>query len=114
MPLYVLLMVWSAKVLRPLFLTSRKAGKYASQQIDAIEGHRSRKGGLRRASLSQRHAQLSFSASYEDVSLEFHSHVVRWAIQTIGLLSTALFLWVGANKVMASQLTVGAFVASAR
>jgi ABC-type bacteriocin/lantibiotic exporter with double-glycine peptidase domain len=32
-------------------------------------------------------------------------------IQTIGLLSTALFLWVGANKVMEGQLTVGAFVA---
>lgn len=32
-------------------------------------------------------------------------------IQTIGLLSTALFLWVGANKVTEGQITVGAFVA---
>src|SRR5262249_5440250 len=33
------------------------------------------------------------------------------AIQTISLLSTALFLWVGARMVIHGQLSVGAFVA---
>jgi ATP-binding cassette subfamily B protein len=32
-------------------------------------------------------------------------------LQTIGLLSTTLFLWVGANKVISGAITVGAFVA---
>src|SRR5204863_501569 len=42
---------------------------------------------------------LSLPMSYDSV------------IQSIGLLSTALFLWVGAHKVIAGQMTIGAFVA---
>ena len=32
-------------------------------------------------------------------------------LQTIGLLSTAIFLWVGANQVMSGSLSIGGFVA---
>ena len=32
-------------------------------------------------------------------------------LQTIGFLSTAIFLWVGANQVMADSLSIGGFVA---
>jgi len=32
-------------------------------------------------------------------------------LQTIGMLSTAIFLWVGANQVMSGHLTIGGFVA---
>jgi ATP-binding cassette subfamily B protein len=32
-------------------------------------------------------------------------------LQTIGMLSTAIFLWVGANQVMAGNLSIGGFVA---
>ena len=32
-------------------------------------------------------------------------------LQTIGMLSTAIFLWVGANQVMSGELSIGGFVA---
>jgi HlyB family type I secretion system ABC transporter len=112
MPLYVLLMVWSAKVLRPLFFDIEESqGKYASQQIDAIKGIEAVKAAS--AELTFRNVMLNEFLSV--LRKMFRSNFILMsydgAIQTIGLLSTALFLWVGANKVMDGQLTVGAFVA---
>ena len=112
MPLYALLMVWSAKVLRPLFFDIEESqGKYASQQIDAIKGIEAVKAAA--AELSFRNSMLNEFLSV--LRKMFRSNFILMSydgvIQTIGLLSTALFLWVGALKVMEGQLTVGAFVA---
>ena len=112
MPLYTLLMIWSAKVLRPLFFDIEESqGKYASQQIDAIKGIEAVKASA--AELSFRNSMLNEYLSV--LRKMFRSNFILMSydgvIQTIGLLSTALFLWVGASKVMEGQLTVGAFVA---
>ena len=112
MPLYALVMVWSAKVLRPLFFDIEESqGKYASQQIDAIKGIEAVKAAA--AELSFRNSMLNEFLSV--LRRMFRSNFILMSydgvIQTIGLLSTALFLWVGALKVMEGQLTVGAFVA---
>ena len=112
MPLYALLMVWSAKVLRPLFSDIEESqGKYASHQIDAIRGIEAVKAAA--AELTFRNTMLNEFLSV--LRKMFRSNFILMSydgvIQTIGLLSTALFLWVGANKVMEGQLTVGAFVA---
>jgi ABC-type bacteriocin/lantibiotic exporter with double-glycine peptidase domain len=105
-------MVWSAKVLRPLFFDIEESqGKYASQQIDAIKGIEAVKAAA--AELSFRNSMLNEFLSV--LRKMFRSNFILMSydgvIQTIGLLSTALFLWVGALKVMEGQLTVGAFVA---
>jgi len=112
MPLYGLLMWWSRKVLRPLFADIEECqGKYASHQIDAIKGIEavkaaSAEAGFRDAILNEflGVAQKMFRANF--ILMSYNG-----LLRTIGLLATALFLWVGATRVMAGELTVGAFVA---
>ncbi|PWU13731.1 MAG: hypothetical protein C5B50_18680 [Verrucomicrobia bacterium] len=112
LPFYAGLMVFSVRVLRPLFADLEEGqAKYSSHQIDAIKGIEAVKAAAAEntfrdtmlnefLSLSRRRFRGSFIAmSYESL------------VQTVGLLSTALFLWVGAGMVIRGQLSVGAFVA---
>src|SRR5207302_1406664 len=110
--LYAALMYFSLKVLRPLFAeVEERQGKYSSHQIDAIEGIEA----VNAASAESvfRDAMLNeFLAVSKKI---FRSNFVVMSydsvLQTIGLLSTAIFLWVGANQVINGHLSVGGFVA---
>jgi ATP-binding cassette subfamily B protein len=112
LPLYVGLMWWSARVLRPLFADIEESqGKYASHQIDAIKGIEAVKAAS--AELAFRDAMLN---EFLGVSRKiFRSNFILMSydgvLQTIGLVSTILFLWVGAHKVISGDITVGEFVA---
>jgi HlyB family type I secretion system ABC transporter len=111
-PLYVGLMIFSVKVLRPLFQgVEESQGKYSSHQIDAIKGIEavkaaSAESAFRDAMLNEflSVAQKMFKASF--IVMSYDS-----MLQTIGLLSTAIFLWVGATQVIHGSLSVGGFVA---
>jgi ATP-binding cassette subfamily B protein len=111
-PLYVGLMIFSVKVLRPLFQgVEESQGKYSSHQIDAIKGIEavkaaSAESAFRDAMLNEflSVAQKLFKASF--IVMSYDS-----VLQTIGLLSTAIFLWVGATQVIHGSLSVGGFVA---
>jgi len=111
-PLYAGLMVFSAKVLRPLFSDIEQSqGKYNSRQIDAIKGIEAVKASS--AELAFREAML---AEFLGVAQKmFRSNFVMMSydgiLQAIGLISTGLFLWFGAHAVLAGGLTVGGFVA---
>lgn len=112
LPFYVGLAVFSRKVLRPLFADIEEGqGRYSSHQIDAIRGIEAVKAAA---------AELKFRDNMLREFLGFSSKILRAgfvemsydsALQTIGLLSTALFLWAGAHMVISGQLTLGAFVA---
>jgi ATP-binding cassette subfamily B protein len=111
-PLYVGLMYFSAKWLRPIFDTLEEAfGKYSSNQIDAIKGIETVKAmgaesSLRGTMLGQFHglARRQFNADFTMMSYQ-------GAIQMVTFLTTALFLWVGAHQVMNGTLTIGGLVA---
>jgi HlyB family type I secretion system ABC transporter len=111
-PLYVGLMYFSAKWLRPIFDTLEEAfGKYSSNQIDAIKGIETVKAmgaesTLRGTMLGQFHglARRQFNADFTMMSYQ-------GAIQMVTFLTTALFLWVGAHQVMNGTLTIGGLVA---
>jgi len=111
-PLYVGLMYFSAKWLRPIFDTLEEAFcKYSSNQIDAIKGIETVKamgaeGSLRGTMLGQFHglARRQFNADFTMMSYQ-------GAIQMVTFLTTALFLWVGAHQVMNGTLTIGGLVA---
>lgn len=111
-PLYVGLMIFSVKVLRPLFAgVEESQGKYSSHQIDAIKGIEavkaaSAESAFRDAMLNEflSVAQKLFKSSF--IVMSYDS-----LLQTIGLLSTAIFLWVGATQVIHGTLSVGGFVA---
>ena len=111
-PLYAGLMYFSVKVLRPLFADVEESqGKYSSHQIDAIKGieavkSASAEGAFRDAMLNE-----FLSVSKKIFRSSFIVMSYDSVLQTIGLLSTAIFLWVGAHQVMNGGLTVGGFVA---
>jgi ABC-type bacteriocin/lantibiotic exporter with double-glycine peptidase domain len=111
-PLYVLMMRFSSRKLRPIFDDLEEGfGRYHSHQIDAIKGIETVKalsgeGGFRQLMLGRFHtmARRQFHA-------DFTMMVYDGAIQVVTLLTMTLFLWVGAQQVMAGRLTVGALVA---
>jgi ATP-binding cassette subfamily B protein len=111
-PLYVSLMYFSRKVLRPAFADLEECyGKYGSRQIDAIKGMEAVKAaaaepGLRTAILNDflGVARKTFRSTFIGMSYES-------MLTMIGLISTTLFLWVAAHKVLEGTLTVGGFVA---
>jgi len=111
-PLYVGLMILSVKVLRPLYHgVEESQGKYSSHQIDAIKGIEAVKAASAEGAFRDTMLNEFMSVSQKLFKATFI--VMSWdsLLQTIGLLSTAIFLWVGATQVMQGHLSVGGFVA---
>jgi len=111
-PFYVGLMILSVKVLRPLYHgVEETQGKYSSHQIDAIKGIEAVKAAS--AESTFRDTMLNEFLAVSQKLFKATFIVMSWdsLLQTIGLLSTAIFLWVGATQVIHGQLSVGGFVA---
>ncbi len=111
-PVYAGLMVFSTKVLRPLFAELEEShAKYSSFQIDAIKGIETMKATAGEQTF--RSAMLNQFVSVADKQFRANFILMSYdtAVQSVGLLSAVLFLWVGARMVIASTLTIGGFVA---
>ena len=111
-PLYAMLMVASARLLRPVFLDLEDAfSKYHSYQIDAIKGIETVKvlggeSGFRGLLLNQFLAVSgkSFKADFTTMSYE-------GAIDAVTFLGLGLFLWAGAYEVLNGSLSIGGLIA---
>ncbi|HEY9501440.1 MAG TPA: peptidase domain-containing ABC transporter, partial [Pyrinomonadaceae bacterium] len=111
-PLYAGLMKYSSRRLKPMFDELEESyGKYSSYQIDAIKGIETVKtlgaeGALREKMLGEFHslAHKQFKSSFLLMNYEA-------AVQSVGFLSLAMFLFVGAQQVMNGNMTIGAMVA---
>ncbi|MEO5717666.1 MAG: peptidase domain-containing ABC transporter [Chthoniobacterales bacterium] len=111
-PLYGGLMYFSQKVLRPLFADVEESqGKYSSHQIDAIKGIEAVKAASAENVFRDMMLNEFLSVSRKIFRSSFIVMTYDSVLQTIGMLSTAIFLWVGANQVMAGSLSIGGFVA---
>ena len=111
-PLYAGLMYFSLKVLRPLFAEVEESqGKYASHQIDAIKGIEAVKAAAAESVFRDTMLNEFLSVSKKIFKSTFVVMSYDSVLQTIGLLSTAIFLWVGATQVIHGNLSVGGFVA---
>jgi HlyB family type I secretion system ABC transporter len=111
-PLYAGLMYFSLKVLRPLFAEVEESqGKYASHQIDAIKGIEAVKAAAAESVFRDAMLNEFLSVSKKIFKSTFVVMSYDSVLQTIGLLSTAIFLWVGATQVINGHLSVGGFVA---
>src|SRR5438477_9598286 len=111
-PLYAGLMYFSLKVLRPLFAEVEESqGKYSSHQIDAIKGIEAVKAASAESVFRDAMLNEFLSVSKKMFKSTFVVMSYDSVLQTIGLLSTAIFLWVGANQVINGHLSVGGFVA---
>jgi HlyB family type I secretion system ABC transporter len=111
-PLYLGLMRFSAKRLRPVFDDLEDGfARYASYQIDAIKGIETVKAmgaemAFRELMLSQFHriARRQFRADFTVTSYE-------GTVSMVTVLTSAIFLWFGARQVLEGHLTIGALVA---
>jgi ATP-binding cassette subfamily B protein len=111
-PLYVGLMFFSVKVLRPLFAgVEESQGKYSSHQIDAIKGIEAVKAAAAESSFRDAMLAEFLSVSKKMFRASFIVMSYDSVLQSIGMLSTAIFLWVGATQVIHGHLSVGGFVA---
>ncbi len=111
-PLYLGLMYFSQKVLRPLFAgVEESQGKYSSHQIDAIKGIEAVKAAAAESVFRDMMLNEFLSVSRKMFRSSFIVMTYDSVMQTIGMVSTAVFLWVGANQVMNGNLSIGGFVA---
>jgi HlyB family type I secretion system ABC transporter len=111
-PLYFGLMYFSQKVLRPLFAgVEESQGKYSSHQIDAIKGIEAVKAAAAESVFRDMMLNEFLSVSRKMFRSSFIVMTYDSVMQSIGLVSTAIFLWVGANQVMNGSLSIGGFVA---
>ena len=111
-PLYLGLMYFSQKVLRPLFAgVEESQGKYSSHQIDAIKGIEAVKAAAAESVFRDMMLNEFLSVSRKLFRSSFIVMTYDSVMQTIGMVSTAVFLWVGANQVMNGNLSIGGFVA---
>jgi ATP-binding cassette subfamily B protein len=112
LPLYAALMVFSVKVLRPLFAELEEGqANYSSYQIDAIKGIEAVKAAAAETAFRDLMLNEFLSLSRKRFRWNFIVMSFDSAIQAISVLSTALFLWVGAGMVIEGQISVGGFVA---
>ena len=112
MLLYGGLMYFSQKVLRPLFAgVEESQGKYSSHQIDAIKGIEAVKASAAENVFRDMMLNEFLSVSQKIFRSSFIVMTYDSVLQTIGMLSTAIFLWVGAKQVMSGVLSIGGFVA---
>ncbi|MEA2496929.1 MAG: ATP-binding cassette, subfamily bacterial HlyB/CyaB, partial [Thermoleophilaceae bacterium] len=111
LPLYVGLMRFSSRRLRPVYDSLEESwGKYQSRQIDSIKGIETVKamgaeGSLRRLLLGQ-FDDLSHRLFRADLTMMLY----EGAVQTVTFLSLALFLWIGALQVLHHHLSIGGLV----
>jgi ATP-binding cassette subfamily B protein len=111
-PLYAGLMVFSKKVLRPLFSDLESAyGRYASHQIDAIKGIEAVKAAGAESSFRDDMLSAFLKVSQQQFRGNFTMMSYQSALQAVGFMATVLFLWAGAQRVVAGEMTVGTFVA---
>ena len=111
-PLYGGLMFFSQKVLRPLFAgVEESQSKYSSHQIDAIKGIEAVKAAAAESVFRDMMLNEFLSVSRKLFRSSFIVMTYDSVMQSIGLISTAIFLWVGANQVMSGALSIGGFVA---
>ncbi len=111
-PLYAGLMVFSRRVLRPLFnRLEENYGRYQSHQIDSIRGIEAVKASAAEQHFRDRMLNEFLSLSMTHFKSKFTILLYESMIQAVGYLSTVLFLLVGAHRVMQGEMTIGGFVA---
>ncbi len=111
-PLYAGLMFFSSRWLRPIFHSLEDAfGKYHSHQIDAIKGIETVKAMGAEGSFRELMLRQFLGVARRLFAADFTMMGYVGAVQTVTLLTTVLFLWVGAGQVLNGALTIGGLVA---
>ena len=111
-PIYAAMVFLSVRYLKPILMDLEESrGRYRSHQIDAIKGIEAVKAAS--AETSFRDAMLAQFMSVSKPMFRGTLFLMAYdgAIQTLAVISTAIFLWLGAGLVLQGRLSVGGFVA---
>ncbi len=111
-PLYLGLMRFSARRLRPIFDDLEEGfGRYASHQIDAIRGIETVKAMGAEVAFRERMLEQFHRIARRQFKADFTVMVYEGSVGMVTFLTSAIFLWVGAHQVIDGRLTIGALVA---
>ena len=111
-PMYAGLMRYSSRRLRPMFDELEEAyGKYSSHQIDAIKGIETVKVLGAESSLREKMLAEFHNLAHQQFKSNFLLMNYEGAVQSVGFLSVAMFLFVAAQQVMNGNMTIGSLVA---
>ena len=111
-PLYGGLMLFSVKVLRPLFAQIEETqARYQSHQIDAIRGIEAVKAAAAEWTFRDKMLREFLAVSKKVFRSNFIMMSYEGMLQAVGFVATALFLFAGARLVISGSLSIGAFVA---
>jgi HlyB family type I secretion system ABC transporter len=111
-PLYLGLMRFSARRLRPIFDDLEEGfGRYASHQIDAIRGIETVKAMGAEVAFRERMLEEFHKIARRQFRADFTVMVYEGSVGMVTFLTSALFLWIGAQQVLQGHLTIGALVA---
>ena len=111
-PLYLLLMRYSARRLRPMYDSLEDAyGRYGSQQIDAIRGIETIKALAAEDSFRTQMRDRFSGLADRLFRAEFLVMTYQGAVELVTILSLVLFLFAGGLLVIDGQLSTGEFVA---
>ena len=111
-PFYFGLLVFSRRILRPLFSALEESyGKYSSRQIDAIKGIEAVKASAAEQTFRENILQEFTSLSGKQKKSNFMILCYDNILQSVGFIGHILFLWIGSAMVLKGNLTIGSFVA---
>jgi ATP-binding cassette subfamily B protein len=111
-PLFILLMRFSARKLFPLYGELEEAlGRYQSFQIDAIKGIETVKSLGAEHNFRELMLRQSLGVIRKRFKADFTMMSYTGMIHSVTLLSVVLFLMVGATQVMQGRMSIGALVA---
>ena len=111
-PIYVGLMFFSAKILKPAFNEIQTNEiKYQRLHRDIARGIHVIKGFGSEQSFKKKIVGEYMMLADSQRQSQFNIFCYEGTIQTLGFLSTILFLWIGAKLVILDELTMGKFIA---
>jgi ATP-binding cassette subfamily B protein len=111
-PIYLYLMRFSRKRLRPMYDSLEEAfGKYSAHQIDAIKGIETVKAVAGEGAFRSRMLEQFTGLSRRLFRADFTIMSYDAAIQLVSFGSLMLFLFVGALRVLDGAMSIGALVA---
>ena len=111
-PIYLGLMFFSAKVLKPVFDDLQiSEAKYRTLQKDIVNGIQVVKAAGSEALFKKKILNEYSALANSQSQSNFNIFCYEGTIQALGFLSTIIFIWIGVRLVLLDQLTIGSFIA---
>ena len=111
-PTYLFLMMSAAKVLRPAYVNLESSeSHYQTLQDDVIHGIETVKSSGAETTFRERMVNDFVTISKSQGRSNFNIFCYEGTVQALSLLTTLLFLWLGARLVILEQLSIGGFIA---